>query len=164
MGEPSPTLSHVNFELHNYIPPTLRSSSDAHRSGHDSVENLTTDGILLDFGMDDTSHPSPFFPSSDLNTFNHRPGNEGIESLESNLTRETPTSFQPSPQTTSQRNACTMATANGDDIRDSIFESVQDTSQHPLQGAGGQLCLALARPSLHTIHQVCESYTMYTMN
>ena len=58
MGEPSPTLSHVNFELHNYIPPTLRSSSDAHRSGHDSVENLTTDGIFLDFGMDDTSHPT----------------------------------------------------------------------------------------------------------
>ena len=135
MGEPSPELSHVHFELHDYTPPTLHSSSsNAHRSDHAALQDSHTDRILLDFSMDNTSHPSPFFKSSDLNTFDHRPDDECMDSLEFNLALERPPSpFLTRPQAMLQRSDPTMTTPDGEDIREPAFDHVHDTSQHSLQ-------------------------------
>ena len=166
MGEPSPKLLHLNFELRDYIPPAPRSSSsNTYRSTHSTVEDSDTDRLLPDFRMDETSHPSPFFSNSELNTFNPRPGDERTNSLEFNLALEGPPAlFLTHSQTTFQPNDPTVTTPNGDDTRKSTFDSIQDTSQHSLRGDEGQLCPALVRPSLPSISKVRDYCIMNMPN
>ena len=156
MGEPSPDLSHFDFELHDYTPPTLpSSSSNAHRSDHAALQDSHTDRILLDFRMDDTSHPALFFPSSDLSTINHRPSDKRMDSLEFNLALERPPApFLTRPQAMLQRSDPTMTTHDGEDIQESAFDHVHDTSQHSLQ----------ERQSLSSPSQVRAFCTMDMLN
>lgn len=166
MDEPSPKLSHLNFELRHYIPPPPRSSSpNTHRSDHSTIEDSNNDRILLDFGLDKTSHPTPFFPKFDPNKFNYRPRDERRDSLKFNLALEgPPTRFLTRPQTTLNPNYPTMTTVNGHDIRKSAFDNVQGTSQHSLPGDEEKLRPPLARPSLPSIIQVREYCMMDILN
>ena len=54
------------------------------------MEDSDTDRVLLDFCLDETSHPSPLFSISEPNTFNPRPSDECTDSLEFNLALEGP--------------------------------------------------------------------------